>query len=114
MQAGLMKKSVEHRICTLFRGAHVRLNHNKDLWEQTYDAELLSGDGRVLAKFQVSGSLYDTWVGFSYNGDDYDMNIYNGRIFLNIDEDFVASIYPVYDGDTDTSVVVGPIHVEVI
>lgn len=111
-----MKKAVEHRMYAQFHGAHVRLNRNKDCWEhqQAYDAELLSGDGRVLAAFQVNDSLYDTWVGFSYDGDDYDMNIFNGRVFLNADEDFVAAIYPVYNGYTDTSVVVGPIHVEVI
>ena len=114
MQSGLMTKAMEHMMYAQFNEASLRLKRDGDWCEQKYNAELLSGDGRVLAKFQVSGSLYDTWVGFSYNGDDYDMNIYNGRVFLNVDEDFVASIYPVYDGDTDTSVVVGPIHVEVI
>lgn len=111
---GLMKKATEHRLCALFHGATLRLRHDGELWEQTYSAELMSGDGKVLAAFHVNDSLYDTWVGFSYNGGDYDMNIYNGRIFLNADEDFVASVYPVYDGNTDTSVVAGPIHVEVM
>lgn len=75
----------------------------KELSKEEYLVTLKSKHGRELARVRVLDSLYDTWQGFTCGCNVFDLNIFDNKQFGKGNAKYGAVIYPVYNGNTDTS-----------
>lgn len=96
-QAGLMKRAG-------LLAFHNGIAEIKELSKEKYLVTLKSKHGRELARVRVLDSLYDTWQGFTCGVNVFDLNIFDGEHFGTLNNTkYGAVVYPVYNGNTDTS-----------
>lgn len=74
-----------------------------EIFEGKYYVVIKSDGGDVLKKLELSDSegFYDFWFGFEYGGEEFDLNIFDGKYF-GTGGKWGATVYPVHDGQVIT------------
>lgn len=78
-----------------------------EIFEGKYYVVIKSESGDVLKKLELSDSegFYDFWFGFEYGGEEFDLNIFDGKHFETGGK-WGATVYPVRNGSIDTQIMV--------
>lgn len=72
--------------------------------ENLYSVSIILPDGRKVAELKVDDSLDDSWYGFNVNEGEYDLNIYNSKLYGSGNAKWEATVYPVFNGEIHTTV----------
>lgn len=82
-----------------FHGGTVTVNR---IEEKRHVLTLRTGDGKMVGLFDVHDDLRDMRFKFRYGDNKYDLNVYDGSEY-GTTQGLEAAIYPVINGQTETS-----------